>query len=122
MNRKIVPAGILLLFCVANCVYLCAQQAGAEGSERVYYGEVVKKSEDTITINVTPCGDNKKPQTISPYEILNSEDASCNDGRNYIRVAVREQRHPDPNSDEKKKPSSKVPDKKKGQQGDQAPS
>ena len=117
MNRKTVPAAILLLY-VANCVWLSGLQAGAAGSEQVYYGKVVEKSKDTITINVAPCGDKKKPQTISPYEILSSQETSCSDGRKYIKVAVREQKNP--NVDKNKKHSPTEPDKKKGQQGDES--
>jgi len=122
MNRKTAPAAILLLLYVANCVWLRALQAGAAGSEQVYYGKVVEKSKDTVTINVTPCGDKEKPQTISPYEILSSQETSCSDGRKYIKVAVREQKSPDPNVDKKKKQPPTDPEKKRGQQGDEPPS
>jgi hypothetical protein len=110
MNRKTAPAAILLLS-FANCVMLCRLQAGATESEQVYYGEVLDKSKDTITINVNPCGDKKKPQTISPYEILSSQETSCNDGRKYVKVAVREQKSVDSDGDNKRSPTE--PDKKK---------
>jgi hypothetical protein len=82
-----------LLISFANHYWMYEFQSGGTESEKVYYGEVVDKKGEEVTLNVTPCESKKTPQTISPYEILSSQETSCgDDGRKYLKVAVRERK------------------------------
>lgn len=120
MNTKAVLAAILLI-CLANRFMAYELQAGATETEKVYYGEVVEKNREAITLNVTPCGDRKTLQTISPYEELSSQDMTCGDGRSYVKVAVRERVAPDNDPDKNNKRPPTEPNKKKEKPPDEPP-
>jgi hypothetical protein len=71
-----------------------------EDSQTVYFGEADSKTDQVITLNVTPCQNTKTLLTISPYKITGSGRASCSGGKQYTRITVQESK-PDPRPDPK---------------------
>jgi hypothetical protein len=58
--------------------------------EKIYYGEAQPgATADAITLNVAPCEKEPNLQTISPYQKLGDEQASCQGGKKYTKVAVQ---------------------------------
>jgi len=98
---------------IGGLIALCAAAAGPppssaqENSPVVYFGEVDSKTDQVITLNVTPCQNTKTLQRISPYKVTNSGKASCSDGKQYTRVTVQESKvvskPKDPDTTDKKK-------------------
>jgi hypothetical protein len=64
---------------------LCGAQQGD-----IYSGMVASRSDQSITLNLNPCG-TQQLQTISPYKTIgNPTQESCPNGKQYTRVMVRE--------------------------------
>jgi hypothetical protein len=58
--------------------------------EKVYYGEAQPgATADVITLNVAPCEKMPNLQTISPYKKVGDEQASCEGGKKYTKIAVQ---------------------------------
>ena len=97
--KRIVHCGIFVIATLAGT----PTQGQAEASP-VYFGEIESKSDEAITLNVTPCQSTKTLQKVSPYEITDLAKVSCGDGgREYTRVTVKQ----------KQKSGTKKPDKDK---------
>ena len=84
--------------------------SGEKPGRDVAVGEVVSQTDDSVTLNVHPCG-KKELHTISPYRQVSSEDATCSDGKKYIRVTVEQTG--DDTKDAGKEPHDKKKDKSK---------
>lgn len=93
-----------------------------EPPKDVVVGEVVSKTEDSITLNVHPCG-KKELLTISPYKQVSSDNATCADGKKYIKVTVEQTSNETKDADKgaSDKKSDKKHDKSEGREDKEAP-
>lgn len=103
ITKRMIGGLIALSAFVASPPGIWAQ----DNSPVVYFGEVDSKTDQSLTLNVTPCQNSKTLQRIAPYKITNSEKASCSDGKQYTRVTVQEgkvvSKPNDPDPTDKKK-------------------
>jgi hypothetical protein len=125
---------MILLICFTSGFRTYGFQGGGSEAEveKVYYGEVVEKSSEAITLNVTPCENKKSLQRVSPYEVVGSQETSCSGGKSYVRVAVQAREGKpikpgpkppsNPDTDKDKKQPQTPPDKKGDKPADHPPS
>ena len=82
--------------------------------DTIYYGVVQSEASGVIILNVAPCEKTPNLQTVTPYQKVSVQQASCPDGKPYAKTAV--QAIQTPKSPDKKEDKSKAqPDGSKGQ-------
>lgn len=85
-SKEIRDVGVLLVMTVLGSwsPQLCVAQGN------IYTGKVISKDANTITLNLNPCGTERK-QTVSPYKTVGAPtDDTCPNGKVYTKVTVVE--------------------------------
>ena len=60
------------------------------GSGQITSGAVITQTKDSVTLNIEPCGKERR-HTVSPYKIISSREVTCPNGRKtYTKITVEE--------------------------------
>jgi len=80
---------IIVAFLAIACLIVWSERlCVAQGD--IFSGAVVSRNDQSITLNVNPCG-SQQLQTISPYKTMgNPTEESCPNGKKYTKVMVKE--------------------------------
>src|SRR3989442_1331700 len=100
----------LLILAIASLPDLNLRGFQPPAADMIYYGVVHSESSDAITLNVAPCDKTPNLQTVSPYQKVGVQQASCPDGKPYMKTAVqavRPPKGPDKKESDKREDSSK---------------
>ena len=84
----------LLILAIASLPDLNLRGFQPPAADMIYYGVVHSESSDAITLNVAPCDKTPNLQTVSPYQKVGVQQASCPDGKPYMKTAVQAVRPP----------------------------